>query len=116
MSHRLKTSRTIGCLSATSFKTSVRTFSCVRSSSAAITSSSCSGSGSSECVGRMKLSDLVTLHIALFMHKFHNKLLPSYFDNFFNPVLSIHNYNTRSAANQSFTITIIFQNNYNPKG
>ena len=34
----------------------------------------------------MKLSDLVTLHIALFMHKFHNKLLPSYFDNFFNPV------------------------------
>ena len=50
----------------------------------------------------MKLSDLVTLHIALFMHKFHNKLLPSYFDNFFNPVLSIHNYNTRSAANQSY--------------
>ena len=42
----------------------------------------------------MKLSDLVTLHIALFMHKFHNKLLPSYFDNFFNPVLSIHDYNT----------------------
>ena len=50
----------------------------------------------------MKLSDLVTLHIALFMHKFHNKLLPSYFDNFFNPVLSIHNYNTQSAANQSY--------------
>ena len=50
----------------------------------------------------VKLSDLVTLHIALFMHKFHNKLLPSYFDNFFNPVLSIHNYNTRSAANQSY--------------
>ena len=26
----------------------------------------------------MRLSDLVTFHIALFMHKFHNKLLPSY--------------------------------------
>ena len=50
----------------------------------------------------MKLSDLVTFHIALFMHKFHNKLLPSYFDSFFNPVLRIHNYNTRSAANQSY--------------
>ena len=31
----------------------------------------------------MKLSDLVTFHIALFMHKFQNKLLPSYFDSFF---------------------------------
>ena len=50
----------------------------------------------------MKISDLVTFHIALFMHKFYNKLLPSYFDSFFNPVLRIHNYNTRSAANQSY--------------
>ena len=30
----------------------------------------------------IKLSDLVTLHIALFMYKFHNKLLPCYFDTF----------------------------------
>ena len=52
----------------------------------------------------MKLSDLVTFHIALFMHKFYNKLLPSYFDSFFNPVLGNHNYmyNTQSAANQSY--------------
>ena len=28
--------------------------------------------------------------------------LPIYFDNFFNSVLSIHNYNTRSTANQSY--------------
>ena len=47
----------------------------------------------------IKLSDHVTFHIALFMHKFHNKLLPSYFDTFFNSVLNIHNYNTRSAVN-----------------
>ena len=50
----------------------------------------------------MKLSDLVTFHIALFMHKFHNNSLPSNFDTFFNSVLNIHNYNTRSAANQSY--------------
>ena len=50
----------------------------------------------------MKLFDLVTFHIALFMHKFHNKLLPSNFDSFFDSVLSIHNYNTRKAANQSY--------------
>ena len=36
------------------------------------------------------------------MNKFHDKLLPSYFDSFFNPVINIHNYNTRSAANQSY--------------
>ena len=50
----------------------------------------------------MKLYDLVTFHIALFMHKFHNNSLPSNFDAFFNSVLNIHNYNTRSAANQSY--------------
>ena len=50
----------------------------------------------------MKLSDLVTFHIALFMHKFQNKLLPSYFDTFFNSLFIIHNYNTRSATNQSY--------------
>ena len=31
----------------------------------------------------MKLSDLVTFHIARFMHKFHNNSLPSNFDTFF---------------------------------
>ena len=50
----------------------------------------------------MKLSDLVSFPIALFIPKFHNKLLPSYFDSFFNSGLSIHNYNTQSAANQSY--------------
>ena len=50
----------------------------------------------------MKLSDLVTFHIALFMHKFHNELLSSYFGTFFNPVLNIYNYDTQSAVNQSY--------------
>ena len=50
----------------------------------------------------MKLSDLVTFHIALFMHKFNNKLLPFNFDTFFNSVLDIHTYITRSAANQPY--------------
>ena len=46
MSHRLKTSKQLGAMSS---KTTVRTFSCTRSSSAAITSSPYSDSGSSEC-------------------------------------------------------------------
>ena len=50
----------------------------------------------------IKLYDLVTLHISIFMFKFHNRLLPSYFDFFFTQVKEIHKYNTRSAANQSY--------------
>ena len=38
------------------------------------------------------------------MFKFHNNLLPSYFDTFFTPVESIHSYNTKSAANQSYSL------------
>ena len=37
----------------------------------------------------VKLSDLVTFHIALFMHKKHNTSLLSYFDSFFNSVLIV---------------------------
>ena len=50
----------------------------------------------------IKLDDLVTLHISIFMFKFHNRLLPSYFDFFFTEVKEIHKYNTRGAANQSY--------------
>ena len=50
----------------------------------------------------IKLYDLLTLHISVFMFKFHNRLLPSYFDFFFTQVKEIHKYNTRSAANQSY--------------
>ena len=52
----------------------------------------------------IKLFDLVTLHIAIFMHKFHHHHLPSVFDNFFIDINRVHNYNTRLAAKQSYYI------------
>lgn len=39
-----------------------------------------------------------------YLFKFYNGLLSSAFDYFFTPVKSIHTYNTRSAANQSYYI------------
>ena len=39
----------------------------------------------------LKLRDLVSFQIALFMYKFHNQILPSaVFDNFFSTVASQH--------------------------
>ena len=38
----------------------------------------------------VKLSDIITLQLTVFMYKFHNQLLPSVFDAFFNPVRNIH--------------------------
>ena len=43
----------------------------------------------------MKLIDLVTFHVAVFMKKFYNKLLPSVFDDFFRSASDVHDYNTR---------------------
>ena len=50
----------------------------------------------------IKLSDLVIFYTAVFMFKFHNNSLPSYFDTFFSSVADIHTYKTTSAANQSY--------------
>lgn len=50
----------------------------------------------------LKFSDIVTLLIAIFMFKFHNNFLPHVFNNFFIPVSSVHNYNTRLAKKQSY--------------
>ena len=49
----------------------------------------------------IKLCDLVQLHISTFMYKFHNNLLPSYFDAFFTEIRNVHSYNTRAATNES---------------
>ena len=49
----------------------------------------------------IKLCDLVQLHISTFMYKFHNNLLPSYFDAFFTEIRNVHSYNTRDATNES---------------
>ena len=50
----------------------------------------------------IKLDDLISSHIAVFMYRFNNSLLPSAFDAFFSKVSEIHHYNTRSAAKQSY--------------
>ena len=50
----------------------------------------------------IKFLDLVTFYLAIFMYKYHNKLLPSVFISFFTRITQIHNYNTRLAAKQSY--------------
>jgi hypothetical protein len=50
----------------------------------------------------IKLFDLVTYNIAIFMFKFHNNSLPSIFNTLFTPVNKVHSYNTRHAAKQSY--------------
>jgi len=50
----------------------------------------------------IKFYDLVTFHIATFMYKFYNQLLPTAFHSFFTKVNNIHKYNTRLAAKQSY--------------
>ena len=46
----------------------------------------------------LKLTDLITFHVSLFMFKFHNRLLPAVFDNYFISTSKVHNYNTRLSS------------------
>ena len=55
-----------------------------------------------KCLSILKLPDLVTLYVLIFIHKFHQQLLPSVFDNFFADVRDMHTYNTRFAAKHSY--------------
>ena len=52
----------------------------------------------------IKISDLINLNVILFMHKFHNDLLPSVFNNYFTLISRTHNYNTRLASKHSYSI------------
>ena len=52
----------------------------------------------------IKLSDTITLQLAVFMYKFHYQLLLSVFDTFFNPVWNIHSYNTRMSSRMTYAI------------
>ena len=52
----------------------------------------------------IKLVDLVDFHINIFMHKFHNKALPSSFDCFFKKVNEFHNYNTRHSTKLTYLL------------
>ena len=52
----------------------------------------------------IKLDDLISYHIAVFMYRFKNSLLPSAFDAFFSTLSEIPHYNSRSAAKQSYCL------------
>jgi len=52
----------------------------------------------------IKLPDLYVLNIAIFMHKFHYKKLPSAFNHYFTTVNEIYAYNTRLASKQSYSL------------
>ena len=52
----------------------------------------------------MKLCDLVSFQIALFIYKFYNQLLPPIFTNLFSTVASQHDYGTRLSSKQSFSL------------
>ena len=52
----------------------------------------------------IKLFDVIFLHLAIFMHKFHHHLLPSVFDSFFTPINKVHKYNTRLSSKMSYSL------------
>jgi hypothetical protein len=52
----------------------------------------------------IKLTDLVNLHVVLFMYKYHNNLLPPTFNNFFTPVCNVHSQNSRLASKLTYIL------------
>ena len=60
--------------------------------------------------GILKFFDLVTLHISLFMFKFHKKLLPPVFDTYFRTISTIHNYRTRLSSKDAFSLSRVRTN------
>ena len=52
----------------------------------------------------VELFDIIALQLAVFMYKFHNKLLPPVFDHYFNPVRNVHSYNTRLSSKMTYAI------------
>lgn len=57
-----------------------------------------------KCLEIIKFLDLVTFYlpVAIFICKYHNKLLPLVFVSFFTKITQIHSHNTRLAAKQSY--------------
>ena len=50
---------------------------------------------------RTKFFGLAAFHIAIFMYKFHNQLIPT-FHSYFSRVTNVHSYSTSFAAKQSY--------------
>ena len=57
-----------------------------------------------------KFHDLVVFLIAIFVHKYHNNLLPTTFETFFVCVNEVHDYNTRLSSKISYSIPRIRTN------
>ena len=62
-------------------------------------------------LGILKLSDVIFLQNALFMHDYHTDALPSVFQGFFKPIHNIHRYNTRLASKDTY-YTFKIRTNY----
>ena len=62
-------------------------------------------------LGILKLSDIIFLQNALFMHDYHTDALPSVFQGFFKPIHNIHRYNTRLASKDTY-YTFKIRTNY----
>ena len=52
----------------------------------------------------IKLFDEVTVHIAVFVYKFKNQLLPTNFNVFFTSIKETHNYNTRLSSRLTYAL------------
>ena len=52
----------------------------------------------------LKVNDIYKIESAKFMHKYVNKKLPDYFQNYFNKVSGNHGYSTRAATNDDLII------------
>ena len=50
----------------------------------------------------VKISDLFTYIIAIYMYKFHNQLLPGVFESYFTKVDTVHSYNASHSAKQTY--------------
>ena len=61
----------------------------------------------------VKLSGIITFQLAVFMYKFHNNLLSSVFDPYFNSVRMLHNYNNRLSSKMTYVIPKVRTNLWN---
>ena len=50
----------------------------------------------------LKLNDLIYMQNILFMYDYHTNHLPSVFDDFFDSIKTVHQYNTRLASKKSY--------------
>ena len=58
----------------------------------------------------LKFADLITLHMTMFMYKYHQRLLPLSLNDLFTPVHQIHSYNPGLSSNLCFSLSKIRTN------